>query len=147
MKYTCTLTVVSDDGSLAVERVLTTDEAIPVLAIVLSSVVANPIEEETATEERDDSEPRAKSKKRNKCSLCGKSGHSKRTCPGLKQHADEAPSPRRFLSREDYDKVRSEMHEHNFMSNQFALTNKLSPKEVNAAVPSIDYEDYRDTPA
>lgn len=151
MAHTCTIIVVDEDGGLLVERILPAEEAVAVLAIALRA--ANPLsaeaEDDEPEENKDNVVPQNRSRRgRNKCSLCGKMGHTKRKCPNLNREpldreASEEPSARRFFSREDYDKVRDAMHQRDFMSNQYALTQKLSPKEVNAAVRSTDYDDYR----
>jgi hypothetical protein len=36
------------------------------------------------------------------------------------------------------------MHDRGFSSAEYALSRKLSPREVNAAIKSTDYDDYLD---
>ncbi len=78
------------------------------------------------------------------CSGCGKPGHSIRTCPKARgQHPDNPkPEPTTELTEDQYDELRDAMHDRDFMSAKYALTHKLSPREVNAAIRSTDYEDY-----
>lgn len=55
---------------------------------------------------------------------------------------EHASSPRVPLTQEQYDTLREAMHDREFMSAKYALINKLSPAEVNAAVLSVSYENY-----
>lgn len=56
----------------------------------------------------------------------------------IEQKAGAAIGPDRFKA------IRDAMHGRDFSSAAYALTNKLSPKEVNAAVRSTDYTNYLD---
>lgn len=56
--------------------------------------------------------------------------------------AEQAPKNARPLSTEEYEELRSAMLDREFQSAPYALTHKLSPKEVNRAVKSVDYDDY-----
>lgn len=49
------------------------------------------------------------------------------------------------LTREQYDQVRGAMFNRDFSSASFALSHKMSPAEVNAAIRSSDYQDYQDS--
>ncbi len=48
------------------------------------------------------------------------------------------------LTGDEYDEVRDAMHDRDFSSAEYALSHKLPPREVNAAVRSTDYDDYLD---
>ncbi len=78
------------------------------------------------------------------CSGCGKQGHSIRTCPKARGMHPDNPKPDVTIEIDEgqYEKLRDAMHDREFMSAKYALTNKLSPREVNAAIRSTDYEDY-----
>jgi len=41
-----------------------------------------------------------------------------------------------------YEALRDAMHDRGFSSAEYALTNRLSPREVNAAIKSTDFDDY-----
>jgi hypothetical protein len=56
----------------------------------------------------------------------------------------ETPKPSRELSSEEYGDLRDAMNDMEFQSIPYALTHKLSPKEVNKAVRSSSYEEYID---
>ncbi len=57
-------------------------------------------------------------------------------------NADATSSVGKDLTQEQYDELRDAMHDREFMSAKYALTHELSPREVNAAIRSTDYEDY-----
>jgi DNA-binding CsgD family transcriptional regulator len=46
------------------------------------------------------------------------------------------------LSTDQYDALRRVMFDRHFSSAEYALTVKLSPREVNTAIRSADYDDY-----
>lgn len=92
------------------------------------------------------------SKGREPCAECGSTGtrHFK-TCSRPKGAAPtkafaspdtSAEIPKEPLTPDQYEKVRSEMHDRNFSTGQFSLINKMRPSEVNSAIRSEDYEDY-----
>ena len=83
--------------------------------------------------------------KPHRCSVCGKTGHSVRTCPNARgMHPDNPRSEPTSepLDEDQYAELRDAMHDREFMSAKYSLTRKLPPREVNAAVRSTDYEDY-----
>lgn len=50
---------------------------------------------------------------------------------------------RRILSREQYDAIRNAMFEKEFESREYSIKNRISLSEVNRAVVSRNYDDYR----
>lgn len=78
------------------------------------------------------------------CPECGSKGtrHFK-TCSLTGFHVKEDPPKAKPLSLEQFSKVREAMHDKDFQSARFALTNKMSPAEVNKAVRSASFEEYR----
>ena len=74
-------------------------------------------------------------------SCCGSTGawHFK-TCKGIQQHVDNSEE----FGPGQYEKIRVAMHDKEFQSARYALINKLSPREVNFAVRSKDYGEYRE---
>lgn len=54
------------------------------------------------------------------------------------------PQPRVAIGPDRYNMIREAMHDKEFQSARYALVNKLSPAEVNAAVRSKDYSEYLD---
>lgn len=55
--------------------------------------------------------------------------------------AREAPKTE-ALGPDRYEAIRTAMHDRDFSSVQYALTNRYSPREVNAVIKSVDYDDY-----
>jgi len=98
--------------------------------------------------------PAAKTKgvgRQHKCSFCGKPGHSVRTCPQARGAHPEDSSQDSLtksvpLTMSQYIELRNAMHDRDFQSAKYALVNRLSPKEVNRAVVSRDYDDYATGP-
>jgi hypothetical protein len=83
---------------------------------------------------------------------CGSKGarHFK-TCPlngkeTIRTFAPEQPKKESSpLDGFQYEALRDAMHDRDFSSAEYALTNRLSPREVNAAIKSADYDDYLDS--
>lgn len=48
------------------------------------------------------------------------------------------------LGVDQYDQLRAAMYDRDFSSAKYALTHRLSPREVNAAIRSSSYDDYID---
>ncbi len=48
------------------------------------------------------------------------------------------------LSEEEYNDLKTAMQDKEFQSGRYALTHRLSPREINKAVPSADYQTYID---
>ena len=89
---------------------------------------------------------------RRKKPCCGSTGsrHFK-TCPQYGTPASDAPvrgevsyagPSKAALGPDRYKAIREAMRDKEFQSARYALVNKVSPKEVNAAVRSKDYDDY-----
>src|SRR5207249_4800858 len=105
------LTITSDEGDIVQEYPLSAEAAIKLLGYTLNASVR-----EAAEEEEDEPEtvaaPRvAKKKGKNKCSICGKAGHSKPTCPqnvnripvASTPDAEKAPEP---LTQDQFDALK-----------------------------------------
>lgn len=81
---------------------------------------------------------------------CGSNGPRHRNfCSNFKKPEKAPPkesavevAARRALSSEEYDELRTAMNDSQFQSGRYALTNRLSPKEVNLAIESADYDAY-----
>lgn len=78
------------------------------------------------------------------CSECGSRGRHFKTCTRSGAPNLEALTPKetRSLTENEYAALRDAMNDRDFMSAKYALTHRLSPREVNIAVRSLDYEDY-----
>lgn len=77
---------------------------------------------------------------------CGSTGtrHMK-NCPVVTKSVAKAepdPQSRVTLTGEQYIELRKAMHDREFQSAKYALINKLSPREVNRAVVTKDYQEY-----
>lgn len=57
---------------------------------------------------------------------------------------EHVPQPRVAIGPDRYAMIHEAMHDKEFQSARYALINKLSPAEVNAAVRSKDYSEYLD---
>lgn len=84
-------------------------------------------------------------RKKSACGKCGRAGHNAKTC-AQQEPAEPKPEyqqpPSEAIGPDRYKAIREAMLDKEFMSGRYAMTNKLSPREVNAAVRSKDYSDY-----
>lgn len=58
------------------------------------------------------------------------------------QRVNETRSGTEAMELDQYKVLRGAMHDRDFSSAQYALSHKIPPKEVNAAVRSKNYDDY-----
>lgn len=157
MKHKALLIIYGEDGEIRLERELSMDTVIEIL-VGLQQYPGMEAGAGTVSKRDDDVDPpstkkgkKAGGQKEKAC--CGSKGvrHLK-TCPnngrkmrdklGGEDIRPEYKPEKRELEESEYDAIRSAMHGRNFSSQQYALVNKLPPKEVNMAVASTDYEDY-----
>lgn len=66
------------------------------------------------------------------------------TIPSFSSESSASASSKDPLTAEEYANLRSAMHDKEFQSARYALTHKLRPTEVNAAVVSKSYANYLD---
>lgn len=76
------------------------------------------------------------------CKECGSTGtrHFK-TCSQVKKPPKLLYTVN-LLTADQYDELRDAIFEKDFQSIRFAMTHKMSPKEVNMAVQTTSYADY-----
>lgn len=170
MTYAYSFMVLDDKGDIVLEVNLTSDQGMDLVAQHIENINmlhAEELKNRPIVEGGGDQEdPRASvgkkkkaekiGKKQRVCSICGRSGHDVRKCPQGKgmhpdnqrdaqpsERSDSMEAPRSVAFNVDrYEAVREAMQDHDFQSAKYALTNRLSPKEVNATVRSTDYENY-----
>lgn len=147
--------VVDENQRILRSEELTAEQVIDLLASPIEPVVENEVVEEVvktagggkakkAPKENPNPEPAVKGK--NKCGMCGAVGHIARSCKivvkGPGQTVVPGLSNREILTSDEYDKIRYAMKDREFMSGEYALTNGLSPREVNRTVRSANYKEY-----
>jgi hypothetical protein len=154
------LTGIDENGELIIEVPLTAEKAGVIILDAITSKSIEIVSTQTVVESNAEvvavaAKPKNQKKGKNKpagkrtttCKNCGELGHISKTCTNAPKAAEaqQSSEAREPLSAEQYGAVRTAMHDREFQSGKYSLSSKLSPKEVNAAIRSRNYEDYLDT--
>jgi hypothetical protein len=144
MTYTYSLIIVDDDGNIVIDHPLTPDAAVKIIADAL----ANKIEPKTESEPEPEPVPVARSsnapaKKKNKCGLCGKRGHTARRCDAqVSGKADEADRGT-LLTEDQFDDLKQLQKLGDLSSSKdFADNHGLPIAQVNRAINSRTFDEY-----
>lgn len=160
MSYSYTILGLDDEGNVILEHNISADVAMRIIAGALKDlqssdrveiagggpevVVALPGKKKKAKEAKAPKEKKDTGKRTVTCKNCGGSGHIAKTCPNGagRQIVPPAAATTLAITEEAYDEIREAMHDREFQSARYALTNSISPREVNAAVRSTSYKNY-----
>jgi hypothetical protein len=156
MKYR--IQIIKDDSDVIAERDVTPDMVIALLTEMVTNNSGEAIQDEAPLPpcthksnvdrpEKGNSPVKA-DRKKSACGKCGKTGHNAKTC--LNQGGGTITETTRegaksAMTPDQYDALRTAMHGRRFSSAEYALSKKIPPREVYAAIRSADYDDYLET--
>jgi hypothetical protein len=159
MTHRYSLTIVNDEGEVIISRLLAADDAVAVLGSVLDTVTDGTaeVEQEQANDhqeiEIEPARPITKKKKgKNKCSLCGNAGHTRRKCPSNDEYSsaeDERGAPHTAVRSKSDEPLTppqfgdvKEGIKHGLDSMDLAAQIGMIEAEVNRAIKADNYAEY-----